>query len=544
MSIHSRSRAIAAIATFAAATVLLAGCASGGTSAGGDGSASSKPVNGGNLTFAIANDPISLNPSGTGSGNDTLYVTRQLVDSLLYQDPKTGALKPWLASSYKVNATATAFTFDLRSGVTFSDGSPLTANDVKATFDDIVAAGAKSTAISSFSGYSATKVINPTTVEVDFAKPNAAFPQATSSVALGIVSTATTKIPFDNRSTGKGVVGSGPFVLKSYTPNVSTVLTKRKDYAWGPADRGYTGAAHLASVTFQVVPEASVRSGSLESNQVDAIGSVQPTDIDTIKSAGYPIVSRTNPGLAFGFSFNESRPIVKDIAVREAIAHAIDPKVVRDTALTSLFPVGTSSLATTTPGYRDESSHFTTDVSTAKKLLDDDGWKVGSDGIRVKDGQKLTLKTVWITNFGPNQTSLELLQQQLKKVGIAITLQSGTVPEFIKTLVSGDYDLQYGNSSRADGDILRTTFSSAASNYSRIDDPTLEALLQKQQATADVTARLDVIGQIQDRIASQYHQIPVHELVSVLATSKDVHGITLGADSRLDQLTGAWKTGK
>ncbi|GAA4672179.1 ABC transporter substrate-binding protein [Frondihabitans cladoniiphilus] len=543
-----RTRAALGLAVTVTAVVALAACSTGGSSAGSastsSASASGKPVDGGSLTFAIANDPISLNPSGTGSGNDTLYVTRQLVDSLLYQDPKTGALKPWLAKSYTANADATAFTFHLRSDVTFSDGTPLDADAVKATFDDIVAAGAKSTAISSFSGYSGTKVVDSSTVEVDFSKSNAAFPQATSSVGLGIVSVATTKLPYDSRATGKGVVGSGPFTLTSYSPNVKTVLAKRKDYAWGPTGAANTGAAHLSSVTFQVVPEASVRSGSLESGQLDAIGSVQPTDVDTLKSAGYDLVDRTNPGLAFGFSFNESRPIVGDEKVREAIAHAIDSKTVRDTSLNSLFPVGTSALASTTPGYKNEKSHFAFDLAESKKILDADGWKAGSDGIREKDGQKLSLTVAWITNFSPNQTTLELVQQELKKAGIAITLQSSTVPDFIKTLSSGTYDLQFGNSSRADGDILRTSFSTSATNYSRIDDPTLEALLQKQQTIANATERNVVIGQIQDRLASQYHEIPVHELTTILATSKDVHGITLGADSRLEQLTGAWKTGE
>jgi peptide/nickel transport system substrate-binding protein len=537
------TRAVVGLAAAVTVAVTLAACSSGGSSSTTDSGSSTTPVAGGDLTFALANDPISLNPSGTGSGNDTWYVTRQLVDSLLYQDPKTGSLKPWLAKSFTANADATAFTFDLRSGVTFSDGTALTADAVKATFDDIVAAGAKSTSVSSFVGYTGTKVVDDDTVEVDFSKPNAAFPQATSSVGLGIVSVRTTKIPYDDRSTGKGVAGSGPFTLKSYAPNVKTVLTARKDYAWGPADTANSGPAHLASVTFQVVPEASVRTGSLQSGQLDAIGSVQPLDVDGLKSAGYSIVNRTNPGLAFGLSFNEARPIVKSIVVREAIAHAIDSTTVRDTSLNSLFSVGTSSLASTTPGYKDESSHFAFDLAKSEKLLSDDGWKVGSDGIRVKDGEKLSLTVAWITNFGPNQTTLELVQQELKKAGIEITLKSNTVPDFLKTLASGDFDLQFGNSSRADGDVLRTSFSTAATNYSRIQDPTLEALLQKQLTVSDTTAREAVIGQIQDRVAGQYHEIPVHELTTILSTSKSVHGITLGADSRVEQLTGAWKTG-
>ncbi|SMQ59121.1 ABC transporter substrate-binding protein [Agreia sp. VKM Ac-1783] len=499
------------------------------------------PVDGGDLTFAIANDPISLNPAGIGSGNDTLYVTRQLVDSLLYQNPQTGELEPWLAQSYTANDDATASTFVLRDDVTFSDGTPLTANDVKATFDDIIAAGALSQAVTLFVGYSETKVIDEHTVEVDFSTPNAAFPNSVSSVALGIVAPSTLAVPFADRATGASVVGTGPFTLDSYTKDTSTVLAKRDDYAWSPASRENQGAAHLDSVTFQVVPEASVRTGSLTSDQVDVIGGVQPIDVDTLTASGLPIVSRGNPGVSFGVYFNVARPLVADIAVREALSYATDATEIRDTSLNDLFNVGTSILTETTPSYSDESANFTFDATKAASLLDAAGWKKGSDGIREKGGERLSLVVAWISNFGPNQTSLEVLQQQYKDVGVELTLEGGDVPKFLELQKSGAFDISWQNLSRADGDVLRTTFSTASSNYFHLDDPTLEALLQKQLATGDPDARSAVLAEAQKRIASQYYQIPVHELTSVIGTQNSVTGVELGADSRLDSLVDAAK---
>lgn len=498
------------------------------------------PVDGGDLTFAIANDPISLNPSGIGSGNDTWYVTRQLVDSLLYQNPDTGELEPWLATSYTANDDATAFTFELRDDVTFSDGTPFTAANVKATFDDIIAAGALSQSVSSFVGYQDTKVIDDDTVEVDFSTPNAAFPNSTAAVGLGIVGDATLAVPFADRADGKAVVGTGPFTLDTYTKDVETVLAAREDYAWAPEALGNDGRAHLDTVTFQIVPEASVRTGSLTSDQVDVIGGVQPTDVQTLQDAGYPLVSRGNPGISFGLSFNLARPIVSDIAVREAISAAIDPKVVRDTALNDLFNVATSALAKNTPSWADESKHFSYDPDHAAELLEKAGWTEGSDGIRTKDGQPLSLQLAWITNFGPNQTSLELIQQQLKAVGIDVVLEGSTVPEFLEKQASGDFDIVWGNLSRADGDVLRTQYSAATTKLN-IDDPELEALLQGQLAAGDTAARDKILADAQARIASQYYQIPVHELTSILSTQTTVHDVTFGADSRLNSLVAAWK---
>ncbi|ROP65914.1 ABC transporter substrate-binding protein [Curtobacterium sp. ZW137] len=532
-------RLVAAIAAGAAAALVMAGCSSGGTAATA-GSGSSKPVDGGDLTYAIANDPISLNPSGIGAGNDTLAITRQLVDSLLWQDPSDGSLKPWLATGYTANSDATAFTFDLRSGVTFSDGTAFDATAVKDTFDDIAAAGAASTAASSFSGYRGTKVVDDDTVEVDFSSPNAAFPNAASSVALGIVSPGTTKAPFADRATGADVVGTGPFTLSSYTKNTSTVITKRKDYDWGPAARSNAGAAHLSKVTFQVVPEASVRSGSLQSGQLDAISSVQPSDTDSLQSQ-FALVTRANPGQVFGLTFNQERPLVADLAVRKAIAQAVSPKAVRDTSLNSLFKVGKSVLGSTTPGFTDTSSTLAYDPSAASAALAKAGWVKGADGIRARAGEKLQLKLVWITNFGPNQTSLELIQQELKKVGVGLTLESGTVPQYLANLASGNWDVSWDNNSRADGDVLRSKFTSTGAQSIGADDPTLDALFTKELSQSSVTEREATFHQIQERIAAQADFVPVHELTSIIATAKDVHGIAYGADTRLDQLTGAWK---
>lgn len=537
----SPARALRVAASALALGLALAACSSGSAETSEpSASASSGPVDGGDLVFAIGNDPISLNPSGTGSGNDTLYVTRQLVDSLLWQDPEDGSLEPWLATEWSTNGDATQHTFTLRDGVTFSDGTPLTAESVKATFDDIVAAGAKSSAAPSFIGYAGTTVVDEHTLTVAFGAPNAAFPQATSTVALGIVAASTIAVPFDDRASGTAVVGSGPFVLDHYTKDTETVLTARDDYAWAPEARTGAGAPHVDSVTFQVAPEASVRTGSLTSGQVHVIGGVQPTDIATLEQSGFPLVHRANPGISFGLTFNGSSPIGSDPAVREAVGLAINPTEVRDTALVDGFAVATSVLASTTPGVADVSEHLTSDPAEAAEVLEDAGWEKGADGIYAKDGVRLAPTLAWITNFSPNQTSVELLQAQLKAVGIDVTLWSGAVPDFQAKLKSGEFDLVWGNLSRADGDVLRTQYSVAATNFYRIDDPELEALLQEQLATADPAARDEVLAQAQERLVSQHWVLPVHELTTYLGLSPDVHEVQLGADSRLDQLTTAW----
>ena len=552
-----RTTQAAVIAGLLGLTLFTAACASSTTAAGpGSGSpspaapgsaGSSAPVTpnkGGTLTFAVGNDPISLNPSGTGSGNDTLYVTRQLFDSLTEQDPDTGELLPWLAESFTASPDATSFAFTLRPGVTFSDGTPLTAGSVKATFDDIVANGADAlSAIPYLTGYIGTTVTDDRTLTVAFGAPNGSFLQATSSVALAPVGAATLAVPYGQRGTGTELVGTGPFTLNHYTKNTEVALDRRSDYAWGPADRDNTGAAYLDQVLFKIVPESSVRTGSLESGQVQVIGGVAPQDIKTLSDAGHPLVIRGNPGLAFGISPVESRPIVADDSVRKAIALAINPTDVRDVALNDSFAVATSSLANNTPGWSDQAARIVFDPDQAGTLLDQAGWMPGGDGIREKNGQKLHLVLAYISNFGPNQAAVEYIQQQLGDVGIDVELWTGTVPDLRTGLGEGSFDLVWANLSRADGDVLRQQFSVTGTNWYKIDDADMEAALVGQQSTADQAKRNEYLAAAQQILVGKAYNIPVFELTTVLGTAETVHGVVLGADSRLSQLTDAFVGG-
>jgi peptide/nickel transport system substrate-binding protein len=501
--------------------------------------ASGAPVSGGVLQWALAEDPLSMSPWGGGSGNDQLYVTRQIFDTLTEQDPATGQILPFLASKWTVNADATSFSFTLRSGVTFSNGSPLTAQVVKDNFTAIVAAGAAASWVAGdFAGYKGTTVTGPLTFTVTFSHPDGPFIQQLSGV--DIVAESTLKIPYDDWASGKGVIGSGPFVLQSYTPGQSVILTRRAGYDWGPADRTNQGAAYLSGIDFKITPEPSVRTGVLTSGQVEGIDNVQPQDIATLRSDGYNVITRANPGIVFGLTFVWNNPIVEQLQVRQAIADAIDATAIRDAVLTPDFAVATSILSNDTVGYTDLSGDLGYNPSQAEKLLTAAGWVPGSNGIREKDGKPLDLTLGWINNFAPNQDALQLLQAELKQVGVNVTLQTGTVPEYLADLTSGKFELAWGNLSNANASVLATEFAPTGSDYYKLDDPTLNGYFAQEYATSSQSAQNSWAAKAQQRIVQQVYSVPVFQLTTVFATSKSVHGVGFGADSRMAQLTDAW----
>lgn len=515
--------------------LLLAACggADGGTSA------ADTPRAGGTLTFAVGSDAGCVDPQQVGS-NDTIYSVRQLVDSLTDQDPETGKIVPWLAERWEVSADATTFTFHLRSGATFSDGTPVDAQAVKDNFDTAPKLGAKaSLAIGYLSGYSGSKVVDASTVEVSFKQPNAQFLQATSTFSLGLVSSASTKKTADQRCTD-GIVGSGPFTLEKYVANQSITLAKRTGYAWGSSLWKKSGEAYLDKLVFKVVPEAGVRTGSLQSGQVDAIGSVGLADEAALKAGGVNLQTRANPGVVFNLAFNHSRPIAQDKAVRQAILAAIDRKQVVDT----VFPTGsrpaTSILAHTTPYHTDLGTRLAFDAGKAKSLLDGAGWVPGSDGIRAKNGTRLSLTVSWFANAATNQPTLELIQQQLKAVGVELKLQQLQIAQITQIQAGGNFDVLWGNITRADPDILRNSFSTALANIYRLPPSGLDQLLTEQASTVDTAKRQALVTQAQETIVDNAYVVPVVELTTALGVAKSVHDLAFEASSRI-QLHDTWK---
>lgn len=313
-----------------AATLAVGACA--GT--GPQGEVSGPPQPGGTLRYGLSQAPTCSDPAQS-STNQTLYVSRQIVDSLTDQDPETGEIRPWLAQRWEVSPDATTFTFHLREGVTFSDGTPLNAESVRANLDAIVhtLGAAKSPLAATYlAGYTGTDVVDPLTARVRFGRPNAQFLQATSTPQLGILAAATTSKPAEQRCLGD-TIGSGPFTYAEYRQGDKITLAKRSGYNWGSEVFAHQGEAYLDTIEFTVVPESGVRTGSLSSGQLDAISDALPQDAPQIEAVGGQVATASNPGLPFGLQPNVTRGPLRDPAVRAALVPAINRQELVDTVL-------------------------------------------------------------------------------------------------------------------------------------------------------------------------------------------------------------------
>ncbi|EIV93861.1 ABC transporter substrate-binding protein [Frankia sp. QA3] len=516
---------------------LLAACGSDDES---DGNGTGAPRQGGRLTYAIDLNPTCIDPQQSASAT-VQVITRGVVDSLVTQDPKTGAIKPWIATSWTVSEDAREYTFKLRHGVTFSDGTPLDAAAVKANFDRIVDPATKSTFSAIYlRGYGGTTVQGKDAFTVRFSAPNAPFLQAASTAFLGLESPASlTKGP---EATCLKPVGSGPFTVNDkYISQKGVTVSRRADYAWGPD--GGTQATRLDGLDFRVLPEDRVRVNSLQSGELDAVANVPTGDVKKLQSAGYQVLSARQPGLPYTLFFNEQHSPWSEPEARKAVRAAIDQDQIVNSIYGGQYPHAYSVLAKATPHYLATlNGRKTYDPAQANRLLDGLGYtQRDGAGYRTKDGKRLTLE--WPLR-SPSQKQkavvAQLIQQQLKSVGIQLVLTPVSVPVQQVAIQKGTYDLLDPSVVSADPNVLIADF--GPDSLTRVVDPQILAALTAGASTLDPAKRQAAYAQAQQLIFDRADAIPIFDEVYIAAAASKVRGLTFDAQG-YPLFSGVWLAG-
>ncbi len=384
------------------------------------------PVKGGDLVYLEQQAHTNLYPPAGGfypNGG----ILNQITDKLTWQNPQTLEVEPWIAESWSSNPDKTEYTFKIRPGVTFSDGSPLDAAAVAKNFDTY-GLGNKALRLpvsEVINNYDHSEVIDPLTVKFYFKKPSPGFLQGTATIGSGLVSVKTLNRSFDELGDARNIIGSGPFVVKSEVLGREVNLAARKDYLWGPKNSPQQGPANLDSIKILVTPEDSVRIGALLAGQADFIRQIQAYDEKQASDQQFPVYAAPTRGVNDGIALRPDNPLVSDIRVRQALLHGTNAQQVVDTLFSPNYPVATSIVATTAAGYVDLRDRLKYDPDLANKLLDEAGWKKGSNGLREKEGRTLNLTIYESLPQPQNKEVLQLVAQQWKPLGVGLTIRSG-----------------------------------------------------------------------------------------------------------------------
>ena len=509
------------------------------------GVSAAEPTQGGTLVYLEQQPHTNLYPPAGGfypNGG----VLNQITDKLTYQNPKTLAIEPWIAESWQVNADATEYTFKLRPGVTFSDGTPVDAAAVAKNYDTFGLGNKelKQPVSEVLNNYDHSEVIDPLTVKFTFKKPSPGFLQGTSVIGSGLVSLKTLELPFEQLGDATKIIGSGPFLVESEKLGKELNLKVREDYNWGPAKLEHQGRAYLDGIKYIIAGEDSVRIGALLAGQADFIRQIQAYDEPQVEDQGFQIYAPSTRGVNNSVVFRPDNPLVSDVRVRQALLAATNRPEIIATLFSKNYPLATSIIASSAIGYADQSVKLGFDLDKARALLDEAGFKPGADGIREKDGQKLVLTAYESPPQPQNKATLQLIAQQWGKVGVTLNVLAGDAgSKTVDDLDPAKTPVSPAMVGRADPDVIKSQYypknrdvlrqkGGASDRVKSFVDDKLNGLLEGIASEPDRERRLKIVAETQAYVLDQAYAIPIFEEPQAFAGAPYVKGVAFESVGR------------
>jgi peptide/nickel transport system substrate-binding protein len=487
---------------------------------------------GGTLTMGINAPPDTLDPGATGLAL-TLLISMAMFDPLVWWLPDASGsgsqYVPGLAESYTVSPDASVYTFKLRKGVTFHDGTKFDATAVKATYDHIVDPATKSkSGLGALGPYKQTKIIDPYTVEISFTEPNASFLHQQAAGNFGIASPTALK-KYGPTGFGNHPVGTGPFMFSSYATGSQLNLVKNPHYTWGPAALS-TEPAKLDKLVFRIVSDDSGRYAALQSGQLQIAMNLPPNDIAAAQKGGqYKQLTVPSIGTPIGMPINVTKPPTDDPLVRQAILFAVDQQTLVKDVLFGVDTAAHTVLTPITPGYSQASGAlYSYDPDKASALLTQAGWAKGAGGVRTKNGKKLELEIILYSDSGMD-LSTQYVVSELNKVGFTATTTvqpfataQGSFNEGVQNLGAFGYfgTDPYLLNIWVNSDAIKSGF-----NWSHYDNPKIDAMIAKANRTPGTGARNALYEQVSTTLMKDAIYLPLWDVNFPFTMAPTVRGL-------------------
>ncbi|MGA2349483.1 MAG: ABC transporter substrate-binding protein [Terracidiphilus sp.] len=423
------------------------------------------------VVFLIESSPANLDPR-IGTDGQSEHIDELLFDGLVARDASFH-FTPALAASWEQPNPLTLI-FHLRAGVQFHDGRALSARDVAWTIDSVRSGAVISPKAASYASIETVEAKDAQTIVFHLKHADNFLLTNLSTGAFGVV-------PFGSASEfWRHPVGTGPFRFVSQQID-QNVVVERNPQSW-------SGVPKIERVRFAVVPDTITESLELEKGSADVAVNSLPMDSLAVLGTRPNLAVEDAPGTQVQYlGFNLRDPLLKDARVRQAIACAIDRKLIIQTLLLGHAQPAESLLPANHWAWSGSGPRYDYDPARAKQLLDEAGHRPDRDGIRFH----LTMKT---STLEETRSLAAVLQQQLAQVGIALELRSYEYATFYSDITRGAfqmYSLKWIGGEQPDIFNVYATeyFSPKGTNRSHYSNPQLDALLNDAAQSADAARR-------------------------------------------------------
>lgn len=514
------------LALFIVVGLLFTACGGGSPTTGG-GAGGETPSQSNTLIIAMGADATGLDPASV-MNNESGFVMSTLFDGLTRYKPGTTEVEPGLAESWDVSPDGLTYTFHLRKGVKFHDGTPFDADAAVKWLDRLLNPNnpnyyAKRPGIDSFVDFTFGEVtsyraVDPYTLVITLREPDATFLQSLAMVWSGVTS------PAADEKYGleiyKHPVGTGPYKFFEWQPNDHITVEANPDY-WG-------GAPSIQRIIFKVVPEESTRILMLQRGDVHILADVDPANVDMLKKDPN-ITVLEQPGLFhLGISMPVDRPPFTDVRVRHALNYAVNKDELNQHLYRGLAQTLTSPIPSVLWGHNDDLKPYQYDPDKARQLLAEAGYPNGFTATMWVSANPRGYNPVGGAKLG------EAIKEYLAQVGVNIDIQQLEWGAFLEKVRSKDFhDMAPDGWAGDNGDpdnFLAVKWASWAiptGNQSHYSNPEVDQLLADARKTISMDQRIQDYLKAQEIIWYDAPWIWLSEMMQVRPIRSCVHGFEL-----------------
>jgi peptide/nickel transport system substrate-binding protein len=522
-----RSSVHALVAMAAVSALALTGCAGAAPTSSGE------RVDGGTIVYAHQQEPACV----FGGWIEQAYLSYQVLDNLVSLD-EDHQVVPWLAESWEESEDGLSWSFTLKDGVEFTDGTPVNAEAIAYNFDYWVAGGNSTALVWLLDYYESATAVDDLTVRIDLLRPYPRFADNLTQGYFGIQSQNALETRTDEENCA-APIGSGAFIVDRWDRGQEIVLTRNDGYTSWPANAEHTGPAYVEQIDWKFVPDATTRVAALQSGEVSAIYDVPAVQWQTLDDGGYQLQKYVTPGRPQQLVFNAQVGPFTDEKVRQAFAYSLDREQIVETIGHGVIPFeGNGGVSQTTPGYSQKAADaYSLDLDKANALLDDAGWnEVDDEGFRTKDGERLTVVLPYGAGSILNADGAAILQG-VKEQATATGFDVELIPVPLSELFAGAYsapdehDIAVGYWTAVTAGILYINWRPSTedkpnfANQGHYNDDVLAQLILDANSAADIDEQNALYQEAQEYIADRALSIGLYDRLSTLAVSPKLQGV-------------------
>ncbi|MEL6800130.1 MAG: ABC transporter substrate-binding protein [Pseudomonadota bacterium] len=461
------------------------------------------------ITIGMQLEPPNLDPTGGAAAAIDEVVYANVFEGLTrYQ--ADGSIAPALAESWEISDDGLEYTFTLRAGVTFHDGTAFTAEDVKFSLDRARAEDSTNAQKALFAGIAEVEVVDDTTVKVTLSAPNGAF---LTNLAWG---DAVMVAPESVETLATNPVGTGPFKFSEWVQGDRVELVVNPDY-WGEAPA-------LTAATFKFISDPTAAFAAMMAGDIDAFpGYPAPETLAQFEAdPRFKLLIGSTEGETI-LSTNNQSEALSDVRVRKALAHAINRQEIIDGAMFGYgTPIGTH-FAPHNPDYVDLTAQSAYDPELAKSLLAEAGYG---------DGLTLTLK---LPPPSYARRGGEIIAAQLRQVGIETEISNLEWAQWLEQVFRGkDFDLTIVSHTEP----MDINIYARPDYYFQYDNPDFQEVMAELDIATDPGERSQLLKTAQQMIADDYVNGYLFQLARTGVANADIEGLWLNAPTQANDLTG------